>query len=363
MKFGLMTQIQIPRPWTEQSERQAYWNTLDQAVAAEEHGFEYFWLTEQHFFIEIGHSACPEMVLAALSQRTKTLRLGFGVILMPLHHPFYVAERIATLDVLSNGRAEFGVGRGTSPYMVEPFGFDPAEGRDVGRECLEAVIKMFETEKFPGFKGKYFDLPERDVIPRPIQRPHPPLWVAASNLETFEHAGRQGMGVIGVTRHSPAEMKPFIDKYRAAIRGDRSGFAGKFANEHVGAFTIGCCDRDDRLARDLACAAARWYYGDNETELNHVRFATAGGVEKQIAKVRGRGNDELIETGMATGGNPDSICRQLEKWVEIGLDQIVFQLQVGTMTHDQVMRSIELIGDKVIPRFASKSSGADRVAV
>lgn len=356
MKFGLMTQIQIPRPWTEHSERNAYWNTLDQAVAADEHGFDYFWLTEQHFFIEIGHSACPEMVLAALSQRTKTIRLGFGVILMPLHHPYYIAERVATLDVLSNGRAEFGVGRGTSPYMVEPFGFDPANGREVGRECLDAVIRMLETEKFPGFKGKHFDLPARNVVPRPIQRPHPPLWVAASNLETFEHAGRQGMGLIGVTRQPPAVMKPWIDRYRQSIRGDRSGFAGRFANEHVGAFTMACCDRDDKRARALACQSARWYYGDNETELNPVRFATAGGVQKQIELIRGRSDDELIDIGMALGGNPDSICRQLEKWVDIGLDQIVLQIQVGTMTHDQVMRSIKLIGDEVIPKFATKTA-------
>ena len=101
MKFGLLSQIQVPKPWTETTERQTYWDNLDQAVAAEAAGFSYFWLTEQHFFAEIGHCACPEMVLAALSQRTTTIRLGFAVILMPCHNPFNVAERVATLDVLS----------------------------------------------------------------------------------------------------------------------------------------------------------------------------------------------------------------------------------------------------------------------
>lgn len=125
---------------------------------------------------------------------------------------------------------------------------------------------------------------------------------------------------------------------------------------------MACCDNDDRLARELACRAARWYYGDNQIELNHVRFATAGGVNTQIAKIRARSDDELIETGMAIGGNPDSICRQLEKWVDIGLDQIVLQIQVGTMTHEQVMRSITLIGDHVIPRFAGRST-AQQTAV
>ena len=353
MKFGLMTQIQMPRPWAETTERQAYWNGLDQAAAAEAAGFEYFWITEQHFFIEIGHCANPDMFLAALSQRTRTMRLGFGVILLPCHNPFMVAERVATLDVLSNGRAEFGTGRGTSPYVVEGLGFKVEDGREVGREVLEAVLQMFEHEKFPGYKGKHFDLPARYVIPRPIQRPHPPLWVAASNLETYAHAGRQGMGVIGVTRNTPAETKPFIDAYRQAIRsGDRSQFVGKFANDCNGVFAIGCVHDDDRVGRDIGCAAARWYYGDNDAEINSIRFTSGGGVNKVTDKIGRRSNDELIEDAMAIGGNPDTVCRQVEKWAAAGLDQMVFFLQAGRTSHEQVMRSIELIGEKIIPRFA-----------
>ena len=95
-----------------------------------------------------------------------------------------IAERVATLDVLSNGRAEFGTGRGTTPYIVEGLGFDPAKGREVGRESLEAIMKMYDHEMFPGYEGEHFKLPARNVIPRPIQMPHPPLWVAATNLET-----------------------------------------------------------------------------------------------------------------------------------------------------------------------------------
>jgi alkanesulfonate monooxygenase SsuD/methylene tetrahydromethanopterin reductase-like flavin-dependent oxidoreductase (luciferase family) len=152
MKFGLLSQIQVPKPWTDTTERQIYWQNLDHVVAAEAAGFSHFWLTEQHFFAEIGHCACPEMMLAALSQRTKTIRLGFAVILMPCHNPFNVAERVATLDVLSNGRCEFGAGRGTAAYVVEGLGFnaDVTTAREVGREALEAVVKMLEQEQFPG---------------------------------------------------------------------------------------------------------------------------------------------------------------------------------------------------------------------
>lgn len=357
MKFGLMTQIQMPRPWEPDAEIHAYRNAIDQVVAAEAAGFTHFWVTEQHFFREIGHSPCPDMILSAVSQRTTTIRLGFAVIVMTVHNPYHVAERVATLDVLSNGRVDFGMGRGSTHYMVEPFHVDRATERDLAAEAMEAVMKMFEHEHFPGYKGKFFDLAPRYVTPRPVQKPHPPLWAAASNLATYERVGRQGFGVIGVTRNSVSETKDAIRAYRAAIRGaDRSQFVGKYPNENVGGFALACCHPDDRTGRDIACAAARWYNGDNEAELNPQRFATAGGVEAVVSKFRSRSNDELIEDGMAIGGNPDTFCRVVEKWAEAGLDQMIFILQAGRTSQDDIIRSIDLIGEKVIPRFASSET-------
>lgn len=353
MKFGTLTQIQMPRPWTETTERQNYWNALDQGVAAEAAGFEYFWITEQHFLAEIGHAPASDMILAALSQRTKTLRMGLGVVLLPLHKPFITAERVAVLDVLSNGRVEFGTGRGTTSYILDGLGVDATTSREVGIEALQAIIAMYESEFFPGFEGKHFTLPARHVLPRPIQRPHPPLWVAATNLETYEFAGRQGVGVIGVTRNSKEETRAAVQRYRAAIRSaDASTLVGKVANEHVAAFGITCVHDEDRVGRELACAAARWYYGDNDAELNAQRFTTAGGVEKVRARIAAQSDDELIANGMALGGNADTLCRQVEAWAEVGLDQMIFMIQAGKTTHDQVMRSIDIIGEKVIPRFS-----------
>ena len=359
MKFGLMTQIQMPRPWSADSERNAYHGAIAQAVAAEQAGFGYYWITEQHFFSEIGHSACPDMLLSAISQRTSTIRLGFSVVLMTVNNPFAIAERVATLDVLSDGRAEFGMGRGSTPYMVEAFGAGRPEDRARAQEATRAVMQMFGEERFSGFRGEHFDLPARHVLPRPIQRPHPPLWAAASNLASYERIGQQGLGVIGVTRNSIDETRDAIRAYRAAIRGaDPQHFVGQAPNEQVGGFALAFCHEDDRVGRDMACAAARWYNGDNEAELNQVRFASAGGVEGVVSKFRNRSNDELIEDGMAIGGNADTISRVVEKWAEAGLDQMIFLLQAGRTTHDQVMRSIELLGKKVLPRFAERNAAA-----
>lgn len=352
MRFGLMAQIQIPRPWNEHSEREAFWNGLDQAVLAEAVGFDYFWLTEQHFYVEIGHSAAPEMFLAALSQRTTRMRLGFGVILLPCHHPFLVAERVATLDVLSKGRAEFGAGRGTAAYIVDGFGVDPEQAREMADESLDAVVSMLVNERFPGHQGRHYDLPARQVIPRPIQRPHPPLWAAASNLSSYERAARRGLGVIGVTRNTPQETAPSVRAYWDTIASaDPAGFVGEAPNPHCGAFAIACCHPDDRVGRDMACAAARWYYGDNDAELNRLRFGSSSGVATINAKIGARSNDQLIEDAMVIGGDADTCSRAIERWAEIGLDQMVLMVQAGPAEHEDVMRSIERIGERVIPRF------------
>jgi alkanesulfonate monooxygenase SsuD/methylene tetrahydromethanopterin reductase-like flavin-dependent oxidoreductase (luciferase family) len=359
VKFGLMTQLQIPRPAVPHAEQDAYENAIEQAVAGEDAGFDYYWLTEMHFFKQIGHSPCPDLLHAAISQRTCRIRLGFAVMLLTTHNPFMLAERIATADLLSKGRVDFGFGRGSTPYMIEAFGVTKEDSMAVANEALAAVMQMFESEHFAGFKGKHFDLPPRHVLPRPIQTPHPPLWIAASNLSTYEYAAKQGVGIIGVTRNSIAETRSAIRTYRETIRSaDPKGFVGKTANEHVAAFALACCHEDDRTGKDIACAAARWYNGDNDCELNSVRFATAGGKDAVVAKFRARSNDQLLADGMALGGNPDSICRQVEQWAEAGLDQMIFVLQAGNTEHEQVLRAIELIGEKVIPRFQVRAPAA-----
>lgn len=346
-----MTQIQVPRPWTKVSEREAYWNALDQAERAEQAGFEYFWVTEQHFLAEIGHAPASDMFLAALSQRTKTLRLGLGVVLMPLHNPFIIAERVGTLDVLSNGRVDFGTGRGTTNYILDGFGIEPSEARGRGIEALNAVLAMYDEPRFKGFKSEYFDLPAREVLPRPVQEPHPPLWVAATNLSTYEHAARQGFGVIGVTRNSIEETKAAVERYHKVCRNETPTVARR-ANPTTAVFGIGMCHADDATGRALACKAARWYYGDNEAELNSQRFTTAGGVEAVRARIAAQSDDELITNGMAVGGDPDTVTRIVEKWATTGIDQFIFFMQAGFAQHDDVMRSIELIGEKIIPHFA-----------
>ena len=159
MKFGYFNQLQMPKPWpNETAEVDLYRNALKQAIQAEAVGFNSYWMTEHHFYTEIGHSSAPEVFLSAVAQQTSTIRLGFGVVVLPCNHPFRVAEQVSTLDVLSNGRVEFGTGRGASIYHIEAFGVSPEESREVWLESLEAICALFLNDKFPGHDGKYFHM-------------------------------------------------------------------------------------------------------------------------------------------------------------------------------------------------------------
>src|SRR5437868_1477945 len=195
MKFGIFYELQLPRPWEPGGELRLYQNALDQVELADRLGYDYAWEVEHHFLEEYSHSPAPEVFLAAASQRTKRIRLAHGIMQLTTNHPARCAERIAALDLVSNGRVEFGTGESASITELEPFGVNFDEKRAIWEEGLRAVIPMLTQDRVE-HHGKYFDMPLRNVVPKPVQKPHPPLWVACSALETIEMAGRRGLGAL-----------------------------------------------------------------------------------------------------------------------------------------------------------------------
>jgi alkanesulfonate monooxygenase SsuD/methylene tetrahydromethanopterin reductase-like flavin-dependent oxidoreductase (luciferase family) len=342
MKFALFNQLQMPKPWRENAEALTHKEAIEQAVHAEAVGFDAYWQTEHHFYTEIGHSSAPEIVLAAISQRTSRLRLGLGVVVLPCNHPFRVAEYVSTLDVISDGRVEFGTGRGASPYHVEAFGYSPAESKEVWEESLRVICAMFLHDPFPGWDGKYYQrLPSREIIPKPVQKPHPPLWVAATSPNTFADAARLGLGVLGLVRLGVKQLEPAVNAYREAIMECEP--LGGYINHRIGAYAICGLDKDYSVGRDIAGAAARWYFGDNQAVLQAHRFDS-----QALLRLS---NEQLLREGIILGGDPDSVCRGLERWMALGLDQILLMLGAGRTPHDHVMRALDLLGEKVIPQF------------
>src|SRR3989442_7716903 len=186
MQFGIFYEHQLPRPWEDGRELRLIQEALDQVELADRLGIDFAWEVEHHFLEEYSHSSAPEVFLAAASQRTTRIRLGHGIVLMPprYNHPARVAERIAMLDLVSRGRVEFGTGESASRMELEGFGIDPAEKRAMWQEAVAQVALMLSQSPYPGHQGKHFSMPPRDVLPKPVQQTHPPMWLARSARPT-----------------------------------------------------------------------------------------------------------------------------------------------------------------------------------
>src|SRR5437764_10813554 len=165
MKIGGFYELQLPRPWTRESEHALFKDALEQVDLSDRVGFDYSWATEHHFLEEYAHSSAPEVFLAAASQRTKTARIGHGIVHMPpkINHPARVAERIATLDQISDGRCEFGIGAGASEVELGGFGVPQSEKKQMMVEGARAVVEMLTQDPFGGFQGEYFQMPARNI--------------------------------------------------------------------------------------------------------------------------------------------------------------------------------------------------------
>ena len=212
MKFGLAYEMQRP----ELDDHAVIEETIEQICLADEMGFDYVWFVEHHFLTTFSMSPCPEVIFGALSRLTKRIRLGFGVVILPYHHPVRVAERVAMVDHLSGGRVDMGTGR-SAAYEQTGMGIDPRETREMWEESLSMIPKIWESDYFE-WQGKYWNVPPRQVLPKPYQQPHPPIWVAALQPATYELAAEKGIGVMALGISAPSVLAPHISAYRENIK-------------------------------------------------------------------------------------------------------------------------------------------------
>ena len=370
MKFGMFYELQMPKPWSANAESNTLWQAVEQVSYAEEMGFERVWLVEHHFLTEFAHSSAPEVTLAIMAERTKKMRLGFGVVLAPVHHPLHVAARTATLDIFSNGRVDVGVGRTKGPYQLTPFGTDVSQTQSMMVETLECLTGMWTQDVF-SHEGENWTIPPREVIPKPVQKPHPPLWMACTQEDTFRMAGDLGLGCLVNTLGGVDKTRGLINTYFSAI--ENANPVGSFINKQVVASTIGFCDEKDQRARQKGAEVAGWYLNQSRQ-----RFTLAwSGVDPSLVPaeyqfyvqggaVRGGGPsadpqqqqpptpDELLSGGGYCVGDPDACIRVIEEFESMGVDEIMPIFQAGYATHEEVMNSIRLFGEYVIPHFREK---------
>src|SRR5436853_190751 len=212
MRFGIFYEHQLPRPWDQDAEQRLIADALDQVELADRLGIDSVWEVEHHFLEEYSHSSAPEVFLAAASQRTHRIRLGHGIVQTApaYNHPARTAERIAMLDLVSNGRVEFGSGESSSEAELGGFGIDPMLKREMWLEGLEVAVRCMTATPFTGVDGKFVQMPPRNVVPKPVQKPHPPLWVACSRRDTIHLAAQKGIGALTFASIDPEEAQTWV---------------------------------------------------------------------------------------------------------------------------------------------------------
>jgi alkanesulfonate monooxygenase SsuD/methylene tetrahydromethanopterin reductase-like flavin-dependent oxidoreductase (luciferase family) len=375
VKFGIFYEHQLPRPWDDGSEEQLFHQALEQVELADRIGIDVVWEVEHHFLEEYSHSSAPEVFLAAASQRTRDIRLGHGIVQTPppFNHPARVAERIATLDLVSHGRVEFGSGESSSEAELGGFNIDPAEKRAMWQEGLEVAVRCMTETPFRGHRGRYVDMPPRNVVPKPVQAPHPPLWVACSRRETILLAAEKGIGALTFAFIDPEEARQWVGDYHATLAA-RATPIGLAVNANVACVTtFMCAPREDQaVARGLEGANFFGYslghyyvFGDHRpgrtdvwAEYQQRRDQVGYSPQVAAAAEEGRLGAKLAQDGTSglrgAVGTPDQIREFLRRYEEAEVDQVVFVSQAGRNRHEDIMESLELFGREVLPEFRER---------
>jgi alkanesulfonate monooxygenase SsuD/methylene tetrahydromethanopterin reductase-like flavin-dependent oxidoreductase (luciferase family) len=353
MKFGVFYEHQLPRPWVEGSEQQLFQDALSQVELADRLGIDYAWEVEHHFLEEYSHSSAPEVFLAAASQRTRRIRLGHGIVLMPpgYNHPARVAERIATLDLVSNGRADFGTGESASRAELEGFGIDPGERRAMWRETVEQVANMMAMDPYPGFSGKYFSMPARNVVPKPVQKPHPPLWVACSNRNTIHLAAQLGIGALTFAFIDPSEARQWVADYYETFKRECVPI-GHAVNPSIAMVTGFSCHADAAEAVRRGADGFRFFQfalGHHYSFGTHTPGRT--NIWNKYVAVRDALGTEMLGGGAGCIGTPEDLRTTLRTFQDAGVDQTIFIQQGGKNRHEDICESLELFAAAVMPEF------------
>lgn len=391
MKLDVFCEIQQSKPWGADHERELFRQTMEQARAADENGFEIWWQVEHHGAPEFSYSSAPEIVLTAISQHTTRLRIGHAGVLAPfrINHPLKVAERAATLDLLSNGRFELGLAKSGGKEW-ETFGVDPATARDQVREAIEIIPRMWADAPFE-WHSPHISIPEREVLPKPLQKPHPRLWQTAGSPESFRMAGELGVGVLGTTLLSPVDfMGSMLEEYQAGLNAGQPA-EHRRRNEERGVFTFVhvAASRDDAIANGAARSAlwyvhaapiifkvprSVWYNAirsglhpnspDMTAALNEADQTSLeiSSDEIPVIKLLKRmalgdtvSNEEAHEICEALDsviiGDVDHCREKMHRYRDIGCTRLMCLMQFGNVPHEAVMQSFRLCGEHLAGRL------------
>jgi alkanesulfonate monooxygenase SsuD/methylene tetrahydromethanopterin reductase-like flavin-dependent oxidoreductase (luciferase family) len=360
MKFGLFYEISVPEEVSREEQQAVFHEVVEQAVLAESLGYHSFWTTEHHCLGGFSQASAPEVLYGYVAAKTSKIRIGHGVRLLPApyNHPIRVAEMAAMVDIMSNGRLEFGTGRSASMVEMGAFGINPSDTRAMWDESLRMVIKMWEDGPY-SHDGHYWKIPEREIVPKPMQRPHPPLWMATTSEESHVLAGHYGLGLLSFTIGiNFDEVARRIEIYRAAVK--QAEPLGKFINNQAGMFVLNFCAATDQEARRLAEDGVM-YHNRRQIELL-MEMVGPGGLQhhkgyEAYKRYVGVDYDKftfdyLNDREMILVGSPERCRRILKRYEDGGVDHVLLHVQLHGVSNTEVKESIRLFAKEVMPAFA-----------
>ncbi|MDA0822068.1 MAG: LLM class flavin-dependent oxidoreductase [Proteobacteria bacterium] len=362
MRFGVFYELQLPRPRAQGDEHRLFKDALEQVSLADRLGFDYAWEVEHHFLDEYSHSSAPEVFLAAAAARTKNIRIAHGIrqVIPNYNHPARTAEGLATLDLISDGRVDFGIGEGATRLELGAFGIPAKRKRALALEAAEQICNMMVLTPYPGFEGEGFSMPCRNVLPKPLQQPHPPVWMACTNRDTIKVAAQNGVGALAFAFLDPEEARNWSTNYYDIIKSEQCVPLGWTVNANlamVSAFSM----HEDRAEAIRRGQDNFEFFRYSQQKLVAEDFVPGySNMWGEFLEKRGDASDRLIQAALARGeydgagiGTPEDMRRHLANMQDAGVDQVVFLQQAGRNTHANICESLQLFADTVMPQFTA----------
>jgi alkanesulfonate monooxygenase SsuD/methylene tetrahydromethanopterin reductase-like flavin-dependent oxidoreductase (luciferase family) len=368
MKFGVFYELQLPRPWLPGDEARLFHEALDQVGLADRLGYDYAWEVEHHFLDEYSHSSAPEVFLAAAAARTKTIRLGHGIrqVIPNYNHPARTAEGLATLDIISRGRVDFGIGEGATRLELGGFAIPAKEKRAMAIEAAEQIANMMVLEPYPGFTGKYFTMPCRNVLPKPVQRPHPPLWMACTNRDTIKVAASLGVGALAFSFVNPDEARLWSEIYYGIIKSENCIPLGHGVNAQIAMVSGFSVHRDRSEAIRRGHEGFEFFGYALNALVAHDSVPGRTNLWGEYLARRGDRTEQVVAlaAGMddyAAGiGTPEDMRKHLRGFQDAGIDQVIFLQQAGRNTHQHICESLELFAAEVMQDFKAEAAAREQ---
>jgi alkanesulfonate monooxygenase SsuD/methylene tetrahydromethanopterin reductase-like flavin-dependent oxidoreductase (luciferase family) len=370
MKFGVFYELQLPKPWGRDDEHRLVQTALEQVELADRLGVDHAWAVEHHFLEEYSHCSASDVFLAAAAGRTKRIRLGHGIrqVIANYNHPARTAETVAMLDLVSNGRADFGIGEGATRLELGGFGIPGKEKRAMSLEAAEQIANMMVMTPYPGYEGRSFRMPARNVLPKPLQQPHPPMWMACTNRETIRVAASLGLGALAFSFLDEAEARTWSKVYYDTIRSEACVPLGHRVNANIAMVSAFSLHDDPQVAHERGQEGFEFFrYAigalvTEDTVPGRSQLWDKFQAARKNGALNGGGADDLAGAFRRSPGigTPAEFRAHVRSFEEAGVDQIILLQQAGRNRHEHICDALELLGREVLPETMEKASARER---